>query len=115
MNIKKTITFNDIPVQISKHNRKAVKSPRGVNCQNLLNVIQPKHFVKANTRIHADYLNARSVNNKTSDITNFVSDHKLDICIISEAWLSNNLDKIVCGLLTPGDFNLIHVNHDRKR
>ena len=63
------------------------------------------------------YLNARSVRNKGNEIVNFITENQLDVCAITETWLSGNdsKDQIVCGDLTPVGFKLEHVARDKRR
>ena len=47
-------------------------------------------------------LNARSVRNKGTRISDYVIDHNVDLIMITETWL-NDLDPVVIGeLLIPG-------------
>ena len=44
--------------------------------------------------ISASLLNARSLRNKSSDIYDYIVDSKLDLCAITETWLSVNDDAV---------------------
>lgn len=62
-------------------------------------------------------MNARSVCNKAESISDFIEDNNLDICAITETWLSNcsEKDRLVCGNLTPEDYCLVHTPRDDGR
>ena len=55
-------------------------------------------------------MNARSIRNKCGDISDFIQDNKLDVCSISETWLSGNeeKDRIVCVDVTPAGYKFEH-------
>ena len=61
------------------------------------------------------YLNARSVNNKSSEISVFIDDNKHDICAITESWLTTGDEQITTGNLTPEGYKLHHVPRDKGR
>jgi len=62
------------------------------------------------------YFNARSVRNKSDEICDFVVENDLDVCAISETWLSgNDSDKIVCGDITPTGYSLKHMPRKGRR
>ena len=57
-------------------------------------------------------LNARSVRNKAEEIAEYICENGIDVCAITETWLSERAateDKIVLGNLTPTGYRLFHV------
>ena len=63
-------------------------------------------------------INARSVRNKADEIASLIIDEDVDICAITETWLSANSDtkdKVVLGNLIPPGFKLLHVPRSKTR
>ena len=55
------------------------------------------------------YLNARSVNKKTDEITEMIEDKRADLVLIAETWLrSGDNDVLTQRQLTPPGYSLIH-------
>jgi len=62
------------------------------------------------------YLNARSIKNKTDDVCDFVTDNSLDVCALTETWLSGTkTDKITIGDTTPSGYEMRHVSRCNKK
>ena len=55
------------------------------------------------------------MNNKSSEISEFIDDNKLDICAITENWLTTGDEQITTGNLTPEGYKLHHVPRDKGR
>ena len=65
--------------------------------------------------IKIGYLNARSVCNKTSAITDLIAEKKLDVLAITETWLTGGpADEVVCGEITPPQYDLQHVTRVKR-
>ena len=61
-------------------------------------------------------LNARSVKNKSDEIADLICENEIDICAITETWLSTtDGDKISIGNLTPVGYSLLHVPRAKGR
>ena len=60
------------------------------------------------------FLNARSVRNKTTEVTDFMLDNHLDILGICETWLSED-DNAIIGQLAPTGFTFKHVPRISRR
>ena len=69
-----------------------------------------------NTGIHFGLINARSVKNKTTAISNYITDNDLDIIAVTETWLgSDGRDCVVEGNMCPSGFKLVHVPRSHMR
>ena len=103
-----------INVCISNRTDKHVKQ-RGANCNNLIGI--PSQTQTNSTRTsHSvpllDFcvINARSINNKSQKIKDFVVDNDLDILAITETWLSSENDtSYVTGELCPNGYKFLHI------
>ncbi|KAK6168709.1 hypothetical protein SNE40_019897 [Patella caerulea] len=78
---------------------------KSVNYNNLVQIkTQPS---EAKDTLNTGFFNARSVCNKASELAEFITDNKLDICGISETWLTNeDRDSVICGSITPKHYKL---------
>ena len=56
-------------------------------------------------------LNCRSANNKTLAISDFIISSNIDVCAITETWLSNQISPAMLNDLTPNGFKFL--NHPR--
>ena len=56
-------------------------------------------------------LNCRSANNKTLAISDFIISSNIDVCAITETWLSNQISPAMLNELTPNGFKFL--NHPR--
>jgi hypothetical protein len=76
--------------------------PVNCNLSNLVKVSLTETCVQHPLRMAC--LNARSVKNKASEIAEYTVDKQIDICALTETWLSSgDRDRIVCGdILAPG-------------
>jgi hypothetical protein len=61
------------------------------------------------------YFNVKSVNNKSSEINDEISEIQLDICAITDARSWNGDEFIKSGDLTPEVYKLHHVPRDKGR
>ena len=60
-------------------------------------------------------LNARSVNNKTLAISDFILSKNIDICAITETWLADQTSSAVLNELIPKGYKLFHRPRAGKR
>jgi tRNA A58 N-methylase Trm61 len=83
----------------------------GVNKSNLIKVnVRDGNGFGTVSKLSCGYLNARSVKNKASEISEFITDNKLDVCAISETWLNDgDVDAVSCDALKPAGYRLDHV------
>ena len=59
--------------------------------------------------LKVQYINARSVRNKTDEISELLQDNNLDILIITETWLRpSDTDTIVTRSLTPAGYKMLN-------
>ena len=67
--------------------------------------------------LHMLYLNARSVNKKAGGICNDLVEEGIDICAITETWLTGDEDtnRVTCGTLTPPGYAMIHAPRKSRR
>jgi len=100
-------------VRLSTNRRSITTVKSEINKQNLMRIT----FVQdLKDNIKLIYMNARSVNNKSHDIGDYIVDSEADICAISETWLcGGDQDRIACGDLTPTGYSLLHVPRKAKR
>ena len=66
---------------------------------------------KSGLQIKFCLLNAQSVCNKTALIMDFILEQRVDICAITETWLSADPDrhKMVIGELSPDGYDFLHI------
>ena len=61
-------------------------------------------------------LQCRSVKNRSHEIVEYIADKDIDVCSISETWLSSGeRDSVICGSLAPDGYNLLDVPHVKGR
>ena len=85
------------------------KSRSAVQLSNLSKVINlQRKPLDIMQNMKVGYFNARSVCNKSNELNDFIVDNRLDICAITETWLTGDgeRDQIVCGTLTPNGYKL---------
>ena len=70
-------------------------------------------LIEDSKTLKALYLNARSCNNKTTEINDLIVEKNVDIIFISETWLKNN-DSITISNLTPNGFSIINKNRQSR-
>ena len=67
------------------------------------------------SKLSVGYFNAQSARNKDNEIADFITDHKLDICAITETWLSDEpKDDVSKGVMTPSGYKLQHVGRETR-
>jgi hypothetical protein len=59
-------------------------------------------------------LNARSINNKTEEVVDFILDNKLDVLCVTETWLQAN-DSFTAKSVTPNGFSIISNPRQNRR
>ena len=107
---------SQIPVYVSRHRRsnrqKKVESVYSRKHSNLVQVKISKQVkvVKPSKCLSVALLNARSVNNKTLVINDFILENKLDLVALTETWLTDGaLNTLVIGELVPPGYSVINV------
>lgn len=72
---------------------------------------------KCNRSLMIGSLNSRSVCNKELLVHHFIIEHKLDVLVITESWLSADCDvnRVILGNLTPPGFKSINVARIKSR
>ena len=60
-------------------------------------------------------INIQSIGNKTNIMRNYVIDQEIDICMLTETWLSNNLsdNSKICEM-TPNSFDFYHIPRENR-
>ena len=98
---------------------KQYSSKNNINFSNLINIPVIKDNSFYSKSMNFGLLNARSVRkkDKADEINEFIIDHSLDICTITETWLSScdEKEKVVCGELTPSGYTLLHTPREQGR
>ena len=91
-------------------------SPRGINSRNLTVVGKHQEKVTSEDKLKVGYINARSVNNKAEWIAEWIIDEGIDVCAITETWItSSNENNVTLGNLTPAGYKLTHVPRKGKK
>ena len=71
--------------------------------------------MESNYCLRCNLINIQSVGNKTNKIKSLIVDNKLDICMLTETWLSNNIsDNSKISEMTPKSFDLYHIPRDDR-
>ena len=90
-----------------------MSSSSTVNMNNLIQINCNNVLVEESKTLKALYLNARSCNNKASEINELIIEKNADIIFISETWLKNN-DTITISNLVPRGFSIINKNRQSR-
>ena len=93
-----------IPIHISETRMPQKRSKLGICKKNLIYVQRSRSTTKASEQLNVSLglLNARSVNNKTTLLSEYVSSRSLDLCAITETWLTPGDDPVVNALCPDG-------------
>ena len=79
--------------------------------QNNLTVIEPKQNPKIHNTIKAALVNIQSLKSKDNDLITYLSGTKLDLCILTETWLTEEDDSWVsCSDLNTTNFRISTSN-----
>ena len=106
---KYQVSIPTVKAPTKKTQRKVTRERSLCNVEKSDDSIPPKHLTIC-------YLNARSVKNKADDIADLMVERKIDICAITETWLSaTESDKIAIGNLTPPGYSVLHVPRSKGR
>ncbi|KAI0207661.1 hypothetical protein LSAT2_007642 [Lamellibrachia satsuma] len=81
--------------------------PPCVNGANLVHVMLKNCEMKSNT--HLALINARSIRNKATIRNEHIVEHKWDVFVITETWLSKNGDEATIAEVTPPGYTFQHV------
>ena len=76
---------------------------------NLVHVDLHNEATTPKTNISVAVINARSVRNKTTTITECITDHNIDILAITETWLKKNSDKPIIAAMTPSGYSFVNA------
>ena len=83
---------------------------------NNLTVIESKQNCKIHNRIKVALVNIQSLKSKDNDLLTYLSDNKLDLCILTETWLTQEDDSwISCSDLNITNFRLSTSNQINRR
>ena len=67
-------------------------------------------------RLPCNLINIQSIGNKTNKIRNLIVDQNLDICMMTETWLSGNVsDNSKINEMTPKSHKFFHIPRKNKR
>ena len=67
-------------------------------------------------RLPCKLINIQSIGNKTNKIRNLIVDQNLDICMMTETWLSGNVsDNSKINEMTPKSHKFFHIPRINKR
>ena len=84
--------------------------------QNNLTVIEPKQNCNIHNRVKAALVNIQSLKSKGNDLITYLSDAKLDLCIMTETWLTEEDDSWVsCSDLNITNYRLSISNWINRR
>ena len=65
-----------------------------------------RNLPSSRDKLNYGLLNARSINNKTENVTEFILEHELDILCITETWLQPE-DKFTASNVTPSGYSIV--------
>ena len=91
---------------------------RAVNTQSDFSILHKnlqKTEIVNNSAIKFRCLNARSISNKSLAIFQFVLSSKIDICAITETWLTQSSPASLLNELTPRGYDFIHHSQAKRR
>lgn len=60
-------------------------------------------------------INCRSVCNKAITVKDYITDHNLDLILLTETWLGYERDRQVCGDLLPSGYEIKHISRKKRR
>jgi exonuclease III len=85
-----------------KQKRKVLDEKRGINMDNLISIgINDRDVSNKNQNFRIGLINARSVKNKEILLMNEIKESNIDICVVTETWLTDSDDI----WLTASEFN----------
>ena len=94
----------------------SITSRQGSINPNNLTVIESKQNCKIHNRIKAALVNIQSLKSKDCDLITYLSDTKLDLCILTETWLTQEDDSWVsCSDLNITNFRISTSNQINRR
>ena len=70
----------------------SITNGQGSNNQNNLTIIEPLHSHNIQNRLKAALVNIQSLKAKSNGLVTYLSDTKLDLCILTETWLREEDD-----------------------
>ena len=76
---------------------------------NLIHVDLHNAVTTPKSNISVAVINARSVRNKNTTITECITDHNIDILAITETWLKKNSDKPIIVAMTPSGYSFVNA------
>ena len=103
-----------------KHAGKKIKESlitnrQGSINQNKLTVIEPKQNHNIHNRVKVALVNIQSLKPKSNDLITYLSDAKLDLCMLTETWLTEDDDSWV----SSSDLNItnyrLHISNQINR
>ena len=93
-----------------------IRSRQGSINPNNLTVIESKQNCKIYNRIKVALVNIQSLKSKDNDLITYLSDTKLDLCILAETWLTQEDDSWVsCSDLNITNFRISTSNQINRR
>jgi len=106
----------NIPAIASIFRDQQSKTIRRPNQENNKTVIISNENIADNSKLSVAFINARSVKNKTFELSELIKDNKLDVLAITESWLSKgSADNVVRGELTPNGYQLVDAPRPKGR
>ena len=83
----------------------------GVDNSNLIKITASKERDTCHKNLVVLTLNARSVKNKTEQEAELILEKDIDVCAITETWLSGGKrDSVMKSILCPDDYKLLDVH-----
>ena len=87
-------------LRLNKRGKHAGKKPKkslitnrqGSISQNNLIIIEPRHSSNIHNNVKTTLVNIQSLKPKSNDVITYLSDAKLDLCILTETWLTEEDD-----------------------
>ena len=93
-----------------------ITNRQGSISQNNPIIIEPRHSSNIHNRVKAALVNIQSLKPKSNDLITYLSDAKLDLCILTETWLTEKDDSWVsCSDLNITNYRLSISNWINRR
>lgn len=98
----------------SDDNPSAKYNRRGINLENLRNVIKETKQPHCLKPLKLGNANTQSIKNKIAEFISVIVDNKLDICVVTETWMTE-LDTAVIAALSINGYNFKHFPRQSQR
>ena len=96
-------------------NNLIVATPRERNNSSDINIVENRPVTNSQClSFNAATINCESANNKTLDLTDYISEQDIDVCCLTETWMTEN-DPVTAGDLCPPGYKLRSIPRKDRR